>query len=280
MLDSEKIIRDGFFVCNFDKLTVLTEIKAECERICREWFPDSFTSLEEYHNISCSQEKHEQLQYEIYSSLNRSKLHHQFAKENMDFFVSLFGADMDIQTNTYLRISRPGLEKDNIGIHRDTDYGNSAYEVSLSLPLVEQTQGAGLRVLPASHLMQEHKVQQVQREDVEKGSDKNEMGFLYAPKIPVSIKDGDLKEINLKFGQGVGFTLALLHGQKENTSEFTRWSVDFRVKNSFHPTTKNLKSGYYTPFVQSAITKVADDYYSINEQQLGELTYLNNRDKI
>lgn len=275
MFSENSFADNGYFVFDFKNLKYLQQIKDECERLCKEKFGDKFTSLEQYHQIDVSQEEHDELQYSIYTALNELKLHHKFARHNFEFFKSLLGEDLDIQTNLYLRISRPGLEKDNIGIHRDTDYGNSAYEVSVSLPLVNQKPGSGLNVVPASHLMLEHNTQQVQREDVVKGSDKNVMGFLYAPKVPQSLDSKSLKEVNLNFGQGVGFTLALMHGQQANTGDMTRWSIDFRVKNSFHPTTSNLKQGYYTPFTQSPIAKIAEGYYSINQQEVEQLTTQN-----
>lgn len=273
MMKVNEFINNGFFVHTFENIDALMSIKNECEAICKQRLGKRFTSLEKYHQVEQSQQQHDELQFEIYSVLNKIKFHHQFLSDNLAFFTSLCGPDIDVQTNTYLRITRPGVKKDNIGIHRDTDYGNSAYEISLSLPLVDQKNGAGLNVVPGSHLKPTHVVEQVPREDVIKGTNKNEMGFLYAPKIPVALDEKSLSCFDLKFGQGIGFTLGLLHGQIANTSEDTRWSIDFRFKNSFHPSTKNLKDNYYMKFGSGgAIANIANSYYRLNPNETEDLT--------
>jgi len=130
--------QDGYFVHQFEQLKFLQQIKDVCETLCREEFPDSFTSLADYHQLKISAKQHDEFQFKVYKKVNELNLHRQFVEDNIDFFISLFGPDIDLQTFTYLRIARPGAELDNIGMHRDTDYGNSAFEVSLSLPLVDQ----------------------------------------------------------------------------------------------------------------------------------------------
>jgi len=263
-IDHQTFSQNGYFIHQFDHLTFLNKIKAVCETLCREEFSNSFTSLAEYHKLNISAKEHDEFQYKVYKQINDLNLHRQFVEDNIDFFIAMFGPDIDLQTNTYLRIARPGSELDNIGMHRDTDYGNSAFEVSLSLPLIDQQAGCGLNIVPKSHLFTEHKVEKVNRIDVGKGTDKNEMGFLYAPKKLLNLKDEQLKTISLPFGQGLGFSLGLIHGQKENTSRMTRWSIDFRLKNSFHPMTKNLKQGYYTRLKTSSIAMLAQGYYQCN----------------
>ena len=47
---------------------------------------------------------------------------------------------------------------------------------------MSQVKGCGLNVMPKSHLFSERKIKQFNREDVEQGAPKNQMGFLYAPK--------------------------------------------------------------------------------------------------
>ena len=271
MNQADSFVKDGYFVHAFEKLDALQRVKNDCEAICQDRLGGKFTSLEDYHLIDISADEHDQLQFDIYSYLNKQKHHHQFVEDNLAFFTALLGPDLDIQTNHYLRITRPGYEIDNIGIHRDTDYGNTAYEVSLSMPLIDQETGAGLNVIPGSHFKEHHVVEQVNRKDVVKGTNKNEMGFLYAPKIPVGLNEKDLECIDLRFGQALGFTLGLMHGQVVNKSQKTRWSIDFRLKNSFHPICKNLKQNYYSSFKSGPVSLVGNQYYDINIEEVDAL---------
>lgn len=267
MIDIEKFKQQGYFTYSFDNLKYLQEIKDTCERIARESFGEKFTSLENYHDIELTNEQHDEFQFAVFTQLNNDKKHRCFVQDNLDFFTSIFGQDLDVQTNLYLRIARPGMFTDNIGIHRDTDYGNSAYELSLSLPLVDQVEGCGLNIIPQSHLFPERDLEQFNREDVVRGTPKNKMGFLYAPKKMLGLDESQLRCISLPFGSGLGFTLGLIHGQKANQTNMTRWAIDFRIKNSFHPLTKNLKKGYYTRLITSALGELGETYYEVNHNE-------------
>jgi len=271
MINIDDFKTQGYFIHPFAQLNALTEIKQTCEDIAKKFFGEQFTTLEKYHEISLNDVQHEKFQYAVFTQLNNDKKHRQFIKDNLTFFTSIFGADLDVQTNLYIRIARPNQALDNIGIHRDTDYGNSAYELSLSLPLVSQVEGCGLNVIPKSHLFSERNIKQFNRADVERGTPKNQMGFLYAPKEILGLKEHQLKCISLPFGSGLGFTLGLIHGQTVNNTHMTRWAIDFRVKNTFHPLTKNLKKGYYTPLNTSAINDIAKNYYQINADEKNTL---------
>jgi sporadic carbohydrate cluster 2OG-Fe(II) oxygenase len=274
MINFDDFKTQGYFTHSFSQLSALTEIKRTCENIARAFFGEKFTTLDKYHEINIDESRHEAFQYAVFNQLNKDKKHRQFVTDNLAFFTAIFGADLDVQTNLYIRIARPNQSLDNIGIHRDTDYGNSAYELSLSLPLVSQVKGCGLNVIPKSHLFSERNIKQFNREDVDQGAPKNQMGFLYAPKKILDLDEQQLKCISLPFGSGLGFTLGLIHGQTVNNTHMTRWAIDFRVKNTFHPLTKNLKEGYYTPLNSSAIQDIAKDYYQIN---VDEKSTLNNQ---
>ena len=272
----QEFSQDGYFTHKFETLSALQEIREICESMAKAAFPQQYTSLDNYHLIDIDSKAHDDFQYQVFTRLNDKKLHHQFVNQNLNFFISLFGPDIDIQTKTYIRIARPGKQLDNIGMHRDIDYGNSAYEISLSLPLINQKAGCGLSIIPKSHLFIDQKTQQLNREDVERGDTKNEMGFLYAPKRLTGIKKEQEKCICLPFGSGLGFTLGLIHGQEENTSNMTRWSIDFRIKNSFHPVNKNLKHDYYTRFNQGILTELAKKFYQVNPDEFNLLTNIVN----
>ena len=273
MIDYDSFIEQGYFIVNFENCQAISEISQVCERICKEQFEDRFTSLADYHKIDVDKAAHEKLQFGLFQEINAKKIHHKLVKDNLGFFVPLIGPDIDIQTECYLRIARPGQENDNIGLHRDTDYGNSAFEISISVPLIDQGEGTGLCVVPGSHKLDGYSTVQVSRTDVEKGSDKNKMGFLYAPKVPQNISQDDVKCISLRMGQGLGFTLGLIHGQGANSGVDTRWSIDFRFKNSFYPLSSNLKEQYYSNLMSSPVTRLASDYYAANRDEVSALTF-------
>ena len=180
---------------------------------------------------------------------------------NLRYFQSIVGMDLYIQTRPYLRIVRPGVAVDNIGIHRDTWYGDSAYEVSVWIPLTDTDEGSALRVAPGSHLWPENKYPLESYDTgVAKGSDLHAKGFPYAPKRFV----GDIPTIPIimRVGQILIFPVSLLHGTVENTSKRTRVSMDCRVANQLAPVavSRSRTPNYYTPLCSAPITALARQY--------------------
>ena len=180
---------------------------------------------------------------------------------NLRYFQSMIGMDLHIQSKPYLRVVRPGIAADNIGLHRDTWYGDSAYEVSVWIPLTDTDEGSALRVAPGSHLWPESKypIEPVAT-DVVQGSEDHAKGFPYAPKRFV----GDIatKPIPMRVGQILIFPVSLLHGTVENKSDKVRVSVDCRVANSLAPIrmSRSRDAEYYKPLCVSPITELAKRY--------------------
>ena len=142
------------------------------------------------------------------------------------------GIDIHIQKNPFLRIARPNKIEDNIGFHRDTLYGQSQFEVSVHVPLVDLDKISCLRFMPNSHTYPDNKfkIHPVNGNNVKKGSKKHEMGYPYSPKIP-RIDEKLMIPKPLKIGQAVIFPPSTVHGQKLNCGSKTRFTFDFRIVN-------------------------------------------------
>ena len=177
----------------------------------------------------------------------------------MPFFHALVGKDLHIQSVPYLRISRPNIEGDNIGLHRDTWYGDSPYELSVWIPLTDTDAGNALLVAPGSHVWPEEDLEE-RAKQADKGSAKHSLGFMYAPKgLGRTV---DLIPLKVKVGQMIVFSLSLLHGQEINRSTRTRVSMDVRVANSLAPIKwERSKENYYQPLSVSPLREQALKYY-------------------
>lgn len=188
--------------------------------------------------------------------------------EHLEYFRRLIGSDMHIQSDPYLRISRPGVATDNIGFHRDTWYGDTPYEVSCWIPLTDTDMGNCLQVSPKSHVWAEkaHPTERIARPDVEKGSPKHGLGFIYDPPKKL-VSSVPMTPVPMKVGQMLVFPLSLLHGQQVNTSAYTRFSVDCRLANSLAPVkfTRSRSEAYYERFQTSPVTEVALRYEKANK---------------
>lgn len=150
-------------------------------------------------------------------------------KENRKAVERVIGEFL-YQKEPYLRIARPNRPEDNIGIHRDTDYGASKNEWVLWIPLTDAIKGAELGILPGSHLKDYEYTQEV-NEDVQKGSDKHWLGFRYAPKRFSKDIEDQVQPIRCMVGEAILFNCACIHGQNVNKAPWTRFSIDVRVVN-------------------------------------------------
>ena len=140
-----------------------------------------------------------------------------------------------IQTNLYLRASRPYVEKrtESIGWHRESFYGpNMQKSVNIWTPIFGVNEKNTLRVIPKSQLINDSEIVTKQISDgaTKKGSTGNIIGFLYSPKIIVEGVDLTIDEpMNVPKNHSAIFPGSLIHGAAMNASEHIRFSVDFRI---------------------------------------------------
>ena len=230
---------------------------------------DSRATLADYHrHFKGSEEDHIRIQHKMTVFLRSQKLAREIISANLDSFQSIVAIDLDIQREPYLRITRPDCPQDNIGYHRDTFYGGSPYEVSVLIPFVDVASEGSLLVLPGSHTAAESEfpTEKTVSADVQKGSVKHSLGFLYAPKIiaPDFPALSAMHPVPLKKGQVLMFSLSTLHGSVVNKSTATRWSTDVRLKNALAPVDLSSRSTYYEPLCLSAVTEQAVLYLQAN----------------
>lgn len=226
----------------------------------------SDAELFNYHEF-VGEDEHRQFHYELTQKVRASKLHETLVRDNLSLFQGVAGIDLDIQAEPYLRITRPGIEGDNIGLHRDTMYGNSAYEVSCVVPIDDFRQGAAVSVLRDSQSVGPLDFEQVPHETITKGSKQNQIGFLYSTKVIKGLDREKLFSPLLKRGEFLMFSLGMVHGQEINSSKATRWSIDFRFKNSLRLPCNNLKKGYYKQFIVSPAESIGRVYYAANPSE-------------
>ncbi len=225
-------------------------------------------TLEKYHEYVFDDAVHTQIQITLTELIRSEDTIQHVILDNKPLFEQLVGPDMDIQIKPYLRITRPGQAKDNIGYHRDTFYGGSPHEISVIIPFMDLDTGNALRVQPKSHLIPEKDIPLIKTksEDVEKGSAKHGLGFLYAPKLIDPSYPLAMQPMPLSMGQVLAFSLATLHGTIGNESVNTRWSVDMRIMCHHAPVDLSLRPTYYKRFLASPATTIADQYTATNQE--------------
>jgi sporadic carbohydrate cluster 2OG-Fe(II) oxygenase len=254
----EKFDSCGYVVLKLTNTDSLTKFKNKLLLKVQDILDNKNITLENIHQYIKSEQEKIDIQYTINKMVWEDADYKNIILENIDLFYRLIGRDLDIQTQPYVRVARPHCPEDNIGYHRDSFYGNSVYEISVWIPLVNIDEKSALNISESSHLLGKIPYTKVTSEEVEKGDRKNSLGFQYAPKIIDKSFSFSKRPIPLNESEILVFSLGLLHGQEVNEAEITRWSIDIRLKNSFTPT--QTKDGYYTNLVKSPVSKAAELY--------------------
>lgn len=263
----EHFIQHGWAVINFSNPVPIFSAKEALQRqldsILKEHCP-----LEEYHKIIEDDQEHTNLQIQLTQYFREHRFGPQIIKSHIEFFQKIISPDLLVQSNPYLRMTRPKKRQDNIGYHRDTFYGGSPYEISVLIPFVNLEKESSLSVISGSHIFSEDLFPTVQIENpdeqVKKGSLKHQLGFLYAPKLMDPAVEETMQQIPLKVGQALIFSLSTVHGSVINLGEVTRWSIDIRVLNALAPVDLSLRPDYYEPLSFSPITLCAKKYFEAN----------------
>lgn len=263
-------LEKGWFVVDLPNPTPILETRA--------FLQDELTGLlgkkvplEEYHLHVQDDVFHTELQIQITKSFRERASGPSILGAQRSFFTELLGPDLYVQTNPYLRITRPLKAGDNIGYHRDTFYGGSPYELSVLVPFVDLPSECSLRVLSGSHVHCEdyYPTTQVENPDaaVRKGTAKHQLGFLYAPKVMHPSIEEHMEPIALKVGQALVFSLSTVHGSCLNTGAVSRWSSDMRVMNALAPVDLSARPDYYKPLSYSVVTESAKKYICANGKE-------------
>ncbi len=187
----------------------------------------------------------------------------------LPFIRQLLGLDVMVQYNPYLRIARPNKRQDNIGYHKDTQYGQTPYELAVHIPFVDLDEKSALRVISGSHLLPESVFERITPDGmkVEKGSIENYMGKPYMPKC-LKIPEGmETTPLTIKVGQAAIFSPAIFHGQEVNEGDVTRVSCDLRFVSSHHADKVRVGKVHagYVPVSKSPVEQLAKDYFEVNQ---------------
>ena len=139
-----------------------------------------------------------------------------------------------VQTNAYLRVSRPEKSSiDSIGWHRENFYApNADHYVNIWTPVEGVNENNTIRFIPNSQKIKNSDIKTVNIEDqnTKKFSTGHKIGLMYSPKKIISGVDlSSEKPMNIPYHSSSIFSGNLVHGAAKNTSQTMRFSLDFRA---------------------------------------------------
>lgn len=263
------MINSGYIKNEFENTKLIKNIKRKIEIELSKILKRK-TNLENYHQLNLNNDEHKKTQWKIATYFWKKKFHVDLMKSIIPFLVTKLGPDILVQKKPFLRIARPNERTDNIGFHKDTIYGQSPYEMSIHIPLVDLDKRNCLKFVKGSQFLKEKSIKfEKYISQVKKGSKSHKLGTPYDPKR-ISEKKYKFTEVPLKLGEYIFFTPALIHGQELNKNpNVTRFSIDVRVTSSFAPIDQSKKSfnGNYIYLQESDISKLAKKYFHFNPEK-------------
>lgn len=263
----EKFIKDGWVIIDIPQPALIHEYAAGLEKKARE-----------VTGTDCSLAKlHEYVTEEEFKAFHAAMAEYFWASEfsihSRDAFLpvlkDLIGLDIMVQYMPYLRFARPQRPEDNIGYHKDTQYGQTPYELAVHIPFVDLDGDSALKVISGSHRHPESHYPVKERSDYDsvKGSIEHRLGRPYASRqlfVPEGVKPEPLA---MRVGQAALFSPAIFHGQDVNRGSVTRVTTDLRYVNTNAKTT--IKTGKthagYVPLALSPIEETAQEYYQAQQ---------------
>lgn len=188
--------------------------------------------------IGLEKEEYRQIVSDCQYKLNELGFSRRLVESELQEITSLIGNKISIQTNLYLRATRPNIKniQEAIGWHRESFYGNKELNESISfwLPIKNLNANNTLRYIPKSHKIPDENIicDNIPEQDssVPRFSSGHTIGLQYSPKI---IKEGVPLDhhlpMNAQEGEYIIFDSKLIHGNASNSSNEIRYSIDFRL---------------------------------------------------
>jgi len=248
----------GYFIYNIknkkDLLLLKNSIlKKSRKLIGKKINPDSFFNNFHKYDIKNNDENYFRLHLmkEINSKFFGAKVGYKIFSEILD---KIFGQDIVAQKDINLVIQRPGDESQTT-VHRDSP-PNSLYEIVVWVPLTKTYKTKNMYILDKD---QTAKFIDKIRNSLKKNKNIDNLMNQY-----FKFAFQKAKSFNLNFGEALIFWAPLVHCVETNKEKTSRWSLNFRYKNTFTPYGTKGFIDYFHVAKQSVVTSLAIEKKSRN----------------
>lgn len=163
-----------------------------------------------------------------------------FAKTALE---ELVGNELVMQRNINLSIQLPGDASSLLPVHCDTWSGDSPYEAVLWVPLVD--------CYGTKSMFFCNKAFNDGITDLSKFKDPEEIYQFVKPHAPF---------IDCKYGECLIFTQNIMHGNRVNETNETRWSMNCRFKSALTPYGDKKLGEFFEPITIRPATRLGAEY--------------------
>ncbi len=250
---SKKFERDGYIIFDLGKRKIkLNLIKKKIERITISLLKkEKVTIKPKERNIFNNLHKYlpknklNSFRMKIYNVLNSKKWflknYFEIAKEELELIC---GNELAMQRKVNLSIQFPDDDSSLLPVHSDVWSGCSPFEVVLWVPLENVYKTKSMFILNKKQNTSYYK---------------NFYKYEDSDKLQRKINN-KIKWLNINYGQGLIFIHQLMHGNKVNKTNETRWSFNCRFKSLMSPYDQKDIAETFMPIFLRPATKYGLTY--------------------
>jgi len=242
-MNNNKLFKDGFIKKKIkdSQLNKINLIKKKIENLSKKEIKNKKNfSLANIHNLF-TQNDFNKFRLDLIKEMNNiSNLNQILFNIFKDDLIEIFGPDISGQKNINLAIQRP-RDIDRPQLHRDSPPG-SKFEIVVWVPLVDCKKTMNMVFFPMS------KTKLIKKFLLKDGINQTEIAKKYGFKLK-----------NVNYGEYLIFLSKIYHYIPVNLEKSTRWSLNFRYKNTFTPYGKKGYLDYFEPINYSKITNAVID---------------------
>lgn len=250
---SSQFLRDKYLITPAEDLSALNAIRkkiahetASALQINLPEDADLDTFLNQIHN-TLSVDQLNDVRLKVIAGMNREpwfrKAYFQTAR---NVLMSLVGNELAMQRRVNLSIQMPNDDSSLLPIHADVWAGDSPYEIVLWIPLVNCYKTKAMYF--ADSVVDE----QVQA-DFSQFKNKSSEDLFQSVKDNVSFLD-------VPFGSVLLFSQNVMHGNRINVENETRWSMNCRFKSILTPYHGKKMGEFFEPIVVRPLTRLGLNY--------------------
>ncbi len=248
---SKKFLEIGYVIRPIVNLEALNKIRDTVIQVAvdiletdipkdKEFFLNSFHYLIDYNKLN-------DFRLSIYNKLNSfpwfKSLFYSLAES---YIKSLVGNELVIQKRVNLSIQLPNDDSSLLPVHADVWNGDSPYELVMWIPIVNCYDSKSMFILPIG---EENKISKSIKSFRTKSSED-----LF------DIIKGNIKWLDIKYGEVLLFSQNLMHGNIVNKENETRWSMNCRFKSLFSPYSSKKLGEFFEPLSIKPVTKLGMNY--------------------
>lgn len=172
---------------------------------------------------------------------NIKHLYFSLAKHALE---TLVGNELVMQRNINLSIQLPGDDSSLLPIHCDTWSGDSPYEVVLWVPLVDCYDTKSMFFVDA---------------EFDRWAQPNLKNYSNTEELWEAVKHR-ATFMDVKYGECLIFTQNIMHGNRVNETNETRWSMNCRFKSALTPYADKKLGEFFEPITIRPATRMGAKY--------------------